>query len=262
MKLLYLKILFFTGFLPIICTTKVSEWVLLNAPANEYILAYYHNDQPSEIIMQHNSKLSNEIKSANIQFKNIVKKDLDKPFYALYYNNRLFSKYYDYRELDQLAVSPLRDKIARELLAGKLCVMVFLKTGNPEKDGPKIQIVRKAVSASPFSEIIPVVEVSRNSVEEKHFVSMLLNVESDLRQIEEPMLFGIFARFKALEPLLAKGISEENISLMIDFLTADCSCLIQDNLPGTDILYTNRWENPEPALVNMILDENPSLQHR
>jgi hypothetical protein len=90
---------------------------------------------------------------------------------------------------------------------------------------------------------------------------MLLSVEDDLKSIAGPMLFGIFGRFKALEPLLGKGISEENISLMIDFLTADCSCLIKDNLPGTDILFTNNWDNPATAMVNKILDENPSLQH-
>ena len=49
---------------------------------------------------------------------------------------------------------------------------------------------------------------------------------------------------------------------MIGFFTADCSCLIKDNLPGADMLFTNDWENPAPALVNKILDENPSLQHR
>jgi hypothetical protein len=49
---------------------------------------------------------------------------------------------------------------------------------------------------------------------------------------------------------------------MINFLTADCSCLIKDNLPGTDILFTNNWDNPATALVNTILDEDPSLQHK
>jgi len=84
---------------------------------------------------------------------------------------------------------------------------------------------------------------------------MLLHVESDLKAISEPMLFGVFGRFRALEPLLAKGISEENIHLMIDFLTADCSCLIKDNLPGMSILSDASWDDPKPALVNRILDE-------
>jgi len=88
---------------------------------------------------------------------------------------------------------------------------------------------------------------------------MLLNVEDDLKSIQEPMLFGVFGRFKALEPLLGKGISEENIRLMINYLTAECSCLIKDDLPGTDILFSGSWENPVPALLNKIIDENPAL---
>ena len=88
---------------------------------------------------------------------------------------------------------------------------------------------------------------------------MLLKVEDDLRNIQEPMLFGIFGRLKALEPLLGRGISEENISLMIDYFTAECSCLIKDDLPGTDILFPDIWANPKTALLNQIIDDNPEL---
>ncbi len=262
MRPLYIKILISSAILSLACTTKVSEWVLLNALPNEYVLAYYHKDTISETVKQHNSEISAEIKSANIQFRNILKKDIDRPYYALYYNNRLFGKYNAFRELDEIAVSPLRKRIAGELMAGKLCVMLYLKTGDPQKDEQGLQVVKKAVEASPFGETITIVDLSRTSAEEKHFISMLLNVESDLKDIQQPMLFGIFAKLKALEPLIAKGITEENINLMIDFLTADCSCLIKDDLPGTDILFAGNWENPAPALINGIIDANPSLEHR
>jgi len=261
MKHFFLKLIIVTGILSLACTTKVSEWVLLNALPNEYILAYYHKDPVSEIVNKQNAKIGAEISSANIHFRTILKKDIDKPYYALIYRNRLFSKYYNSTELQNLSVSPLRNKIAAELMSGKLCVMLYLKTGISGKDDPALQLIKRTVTASPFREIIPIIELERTSIEEKHLVSMLLNVESDLRDINEPMLFGVFARFKALEPLVSKGITAENINLMIDFLTADCSCLIKDDLPGTDILYTDNWENPLPAMVNRILDENPDLQH-
>ena len=212
-------------------------------------------------IKKQNTKIGSEISSANIHFRTVLKNDIDKPYYALIYRNRIFSKYYNSSELQHLSVSPLRDKIAAELMSGKLCVMLYLKTGDPQKDDPVLQLINRTVTVSPFREIIPVIGLERNSLEEKHLVSMLLNVESDLKDINEPMLFGVFARFKALEPLVSKGITSENINLMIDFLTADCSCLIKDELPGTDILYTNNWENPMPAMVNRILDANPDLQH-
>src|SRR4030042_3059153 len=256
MKSIHLKFIIVAGLLSLACTTKVSEWVLLNSLPNEYTLVYFHKGPLSETEKQINTEACNYIKSANIQFRSLLKKDIDHPYYGLYYGNKIFSSYNDIKELQNLTSSPVREKIAMELMAGKLCVMLYLKSGVKEKDEAGMKIVNQVLAASPFGKIIPVIEISRNSIEEKHFVSMLLNVESDLKNIREPMLFGIFGRFKALEPLLAKGITEENINLMIDFFTADCSCLIKDNLPGTDILYSGNWENPVPALVNKFFDEN------
>jgi hypothetical protein len=170
--------------------------------------------------------------------------------------------YSNLAELKGLTSSPLREQIAKEIMGGKLCVMLLLTSGNEVKDSKSRQTILKTLNASPFKSVITFLEVNRNNAEEAHFVDMLLQVEDDLKDIEGPMLFGIYGRFRALEPLVAGGMTGENIGYMISFFTADCSCLIKDNLPGADMLFTNDWENPAPALVNKILDENPSLQHR
>ncbi len=256
-----LRIVVLAGILSLACTTKVSEWVLLNSEPVQYALLYVHGKTLTESAKQQNAELTRSLKTANIIFRSVMREGTEKPYYELHYRNRLVSKYNDYRELDKLAASSLRDKIAAELMSGKLCVILYLRSGNREKDEAGLQVIRKTVASSPFGKIIPVMELSRTNRDEMHFVSMLLNVESDLKFINEPMLFGIFGRFTALEPLLAKGISQENINLMIDFLTADCSCLIKDNLPGVNILYKSSWENPSPAMVNSILETNPSLLH-
>lgn len=261
MKPFYLKILTVAGLISLACTTKVSEWVLLNTVPNQYTLVYFHQASVSPGTQKQNETLTKDISEANIVFRDIVRKDVDKPYYALYYEDRHFSSYSDPLEMRSLISSPLRDSVAKELKSGKLCVMVYLKSDIPEKDEKRMDEIRKAISGSPFGTIIPVIEISRKDQDENHFISMLLNVESDLKGIHEPMLFGVFGRFKALEPLVAGGITEENINLMLDFLTADCSCLIKDNLPGTDILYVNNWESPATALVNAILDANPELMH-
>jgi len=261
MKRIYLKILLGAALLSLACTTKVSEWILLNEVPDKYVLVYYHNSPLTDSEKLQNEELQNQLKQANILFTADKKDDIKKPHYALYFRNELIAEYEDYNALAELAASPLRKQVAENLKSGKLCVMLYLKTGNEEKDKKGLENINKALQASPFGHIISVVELYRKSVGEKLFVSMLLNVEDDLKYINEPMLFGIFGRFRALEPLLAKGISEENINLMIDFLTADCSCLIKDNLPGRSILYNDNWENPKPALVNAILDANPELTH-
>ena len=257
----WLKILFFAAVLSLACTTKVSEWFLLNAVPDKYLLAFFSNGDVSEKMIQQNDELMNIADISNMLFRTMQKDDVKEPFYALYYNNRLLSEYRSYDSLRSVFSSPLRKKISGELMEGQLCVMLCLKTGIPEKDEKRMEIIFNTVSSSPFRKVITIVELDRNSTEEKDFVSMLLHVESDLKEINEPMLFGIFGRFRALEPLLANGISADNINLMIDFLTADCSCLIKDNLPGMSILTDFSWENPKPALVNRILDENPHLMH-
>lgn len=258
----YLKIIVFAAILSMACTTKVSEWVLLNSAPDKYLLVYFHNGAITEAAKQQNAELEIQFKSANILLKTMEREDIESPKYALYFNKRLITEYADYNDLADISRSPLREKVASELMEGKLSVMLFLKSGNKEKDESGRQIVNKTIAESPFGKVISVIELDRNNPEEKHFFSMLLNVEDDLKDISEPMLFGIFGRFRALEPLLAKGISESNINLMIDFLTADCSCLIKDALPGRSILFKGNWENPQTALVNKIMDDNPHLEHQ
>ncbi len=261
MKPIYFKILILASIVSLACTTKVSEWVLLNTLPNQYTLIYFYKNSLNEAIIKQNELIGKEITPANIHFKSIERKDIEQPYYGIYYGNRFFSRYNDYKDLRGLTTSPLREKIAAEIMSGKLCVLLYLTTDSKAKDEKGLQVIQEALKSSPFKNIISVAELSRNNKEESHFVSLLLNVEDDLKRINEPMLFGVFGRFKALEPLLGKGITEENIKLMIDFLTADCSCLIKDDLPGMDILFTEKWDNPATALVNKILDDNPSLLH-
>lgn len=259
MAFLPLMVILLSGLISLACTTRVSEWVLLNALQEKYTLICYHNGLSGEKVNRQNIVLKEKFKHANLNVSSITKENLKQPYYALYYKDKLLGKYTDYNDINHLATSPLREKIAVELLEGKLCVLLFLKCGDETKDHNRLQILQNTLKSSPFKDIITIVESDRNKSEEAQFTSLLLNVEDDLKNIREPMLFGIFGKFKALEPLLAEGISEENINLMIDYLKAECSCLIKDDLPGKDILFSGNWENPKPALLNKLIDENPLL---
>ena len=59
MKPIYLKILILASILSLACTTKVSEWVLLNSLPNHYMLVYYHNGSIPEVAVQNNKELEN-----------------------------------------------------------------------------------------------------------------------------------------------------------------------------------------------------------
>jgi len=253
------RVIILLGMISLACSTRVSEWVLLNASPEKYTLICYDNSPMSDAAKKQNSILTDNFKLANLNVSRVLKEDIKQPYYALFYKNRLLEKFNNYEDIKHIATSPMREKIADELLGGKLCVMLYLKTGDDVKDKNRLLILQNAIKNSPFKDIISIVELDRKNRAETHFTSLLLNVEDDLKNINEPMLFGIFGKFKALEPLLAGGISEENINLMIKFLIAECSCLIKDDLPGTDILYSGIWENPKPALLNKMIDLNPSL---
>ncbi len=262
MKLVCFKIMVLGALLSLTCTTKVSEWVLLNSVPDKYLLIYFHENEITEAVKQQNSEIEKLFNTSNIILKNLQRNEIEKPYYALYYNNRLVTEYANKEELLAITNSPIRKKIADELMAGKLCVLLYLKSGILEKDDKGLEVVKKSVAESPFGSVVSVVDLDRNSTEEGQLVSMLLNVESDLKEIDEPMVFGIFGKFRALEPLLANGISQENINLMLNFFTADCSCLIKDDLPGVSILFNGNWDNPQTALVNKIIDANPHLEHQ
>jgi hypothetical protein len=256
------KIVVVLAIVSLACTTKVSEWVLLNALPDQYRLVYFHENELSAAEKKQHAELINQLGRANIILRTKQSSSIEKAYYALYFKNRLVGRYADKSELLNIATSPLRKEIAGELLEGKLCVMLYLKCGDPDEDSIGLKELKTSIAASPFGEVITVLELDREHLGERVFVSMLLNVESDLKSINEPMLFGIFGKFRALEPLLAKGINQNNIRLMIDFLTADCSCLIKDDLPGVSMLYSGEWDNPKTALVNEIIDANPHLEHR
>ncbi len=261
MKRIDFKIIFIAALLSMACTTKVSEWVLLNSVPDKYLLVYFHENEISATVKKQHSEIENRFKSANILLKTMQRNEVAKPYYALYFNNRIVSENIDKNQLENLTFSPFRETVANELMKGKLCVMLYLKCGIPEKDKKGLEVLKNSVEASPFADVITVLELDRKNQEERQLVSLLLNVEDDLNEINEPMLFGVFGKFRTLEPLLAKGISQENINLMIDFFTADCSCLIKDDLPGINILYNGNWESPQTALVNEIIDANPQLEH-
>lgn len=258
----YLKIVLLVAIAGLACTTKVSEWVLLNAPADRYMLVYHHNGDISDAVKLQHIQMEKNITAANLSFVTKNEPGAQKPYYTLHYNQRIFMQTGDFAEITKLVTSPVREEVSADLMKGNLCVLLFLKSGVAEKDEPGLRMVREALTASPFRDIITLKEIDRNSKDEKHLVSLLLHVENDLKDIQEPMLFGVFGRFRVLEPLLAKGITKENIGLMISFFTADCSCVIKDDLPGMSMLTLTNWADPLPAKVNPILDSNPALIHQ
>jgi len=243
---------------------------MLNFSPAFYELVYFTNKKPNKQTIQEHQKIKQSFKDVNLNFRTI---DVDffknkneetmfemvennkMPFYALYYKERFFTQFESADELLSSLKSPLLAKIANELKGGKLCVLLHLRTGKKSENNHSADILNKYLSTSILKDIIPVIQLDADDERENMFIKILLNVESDLPYINEPMLFGILGRFRILEPLVGKGITTENINYLIQFLSADCSCIIKTQMPGIDMLYYNKWKDVKPALLNQIITE-------
>ena len=92
MKLSYMKMLLIAAALSLSCTTKVSEWFLLNAVPDNYMLVYHHKSSIPESVLQQNRELEKNANTANYIFRSVLKENIINPYYALYFNNRVFSE--------------------------------------------------------------------------------------------------------------------------------------------------------------------------
>ena len=84
--------------------------------------------------------------------------------------------------------------------------------------------------------------ISRDDANEDIFLNQLLGMESDLRELREPIAFPIFGRGRALYALAGQGINVDNISDAAAFLIGPCSCQVKDQNPGVDVLMAVDWD--------------------
>jgi hypothetical protein len=165
----------------------------------------------------------------------------------------------------QLAMSPVRQELARRLLRGHSAVWVVVRSGDAAKDraattclGREIKAIQDQLKlpeddpnldanvpvapGDPIPVVFSMIEVSRGDPNEALLLQMLLNVESDLQTLSEPIAFPIFGRGRLLPPLVGEGINPDMIREVCAFVAAPCSCVIKDVNPGVDLLMSVPWD--------------------
>ena len=96
---------------------------------------------------------------------------------------------------------------------------------------------------------VGLLRISRNDPREAWLVRMLMGVEPDLHEfVDQPMVFAIYGRGRALPPYIGKGISRDNMLECLYFVTGACSCTVKEQNPGIDLLVRYDWET---ASANM-----------
>ncbi|HJN17689.1 MAG TPA: hypothetical protein QGH10_19445, partial [Armatimonadota bacterium] len=140
--------------------------------------------------------------------------------------------------------SPKRRQMNELLCEGKQGGMVLLLGENDQANTDARQAVEAAAEeAKADGQDVGVTEVSRDDPAERWHVEQLLNLEDDLHEFDEPMVFGMFGRGHALEPYLGRGITRENLMELVSFMGGPCSCEIKATAPGLDILTQLDWES-------------------
>ena len=91
---------------------------------------------------------------------------------------------------------------------------------------------------------VGMVRVSRDDPKEQWLVRMLMGVERDLGDFaDQPMVFAVYGRGRALPPYIGKGVSRDNLLECLYFVTGACSCTVKEQNPGLDLLVRHDWES-------------------
>ena len=163
--------------------------------------------------------------------------------------------------------SAIRKEIFKKLTSGTSAVWILLKSGRPELDAiaeknlsTYLQEAEKVYSEKiakkkdeesvkedllvdiPLEAKFEYISLDRSKTE-SFLIAMLLGIEPDLREIDQPMAFAVYGRGRCLPPLIGKGISRNNIvNEDCSYLCGACTCEIKEQNPGVDLLFAHDWE--------------------
>ncbi len=90
---------------------------------------------------------------------------------------------------------------------------------------------------------LALVKLDRKDGQEQWLLRSLLAMQTIAPEKQkEPLLYAIFGRGRALGPCVGEQISADSIDELVAFLGGACSCVIKDQNPGVDLLFTWDWE--------------------
>jgi len=165
--------------------------------------------------------------------------------------------------LRQVADSPVRARLADELLHGASAVFLFLPAGRADADAAartRLQTIldelaRALPPPAPAEDQAPadvpatprvirfaILDVPREDPAEAFLRALLLATEPDLAGLHEPMTFPVFGRGRVLYAIVGGGINREVLGETCAFLTGACSCQVKAQNPGVDMLLRADWD--------------------
>ena len=166
--------------------------------------------------------------------------------------------------IDRLTDSPARKELARRLAEGQTAVWIVLETGEKERDEAAVALVEAEIqrlekdltlpeltaapedallAQTPLKIAFSTLRIRKDDPAEEMLVAMLIGSEPDLAERkDDPLVFPVFGRGRALWPLVGAGITAKNIHDSASFLVGACSCEVKELNPGFDLLLTADWD--------------------
>ena len=159
-------------------------------------------------------------------------------------------------EMASLLESSLRSKLGEAIESAKAGVVILLDhPGKATANQEAAQVIEQTLGRIRKGELelatapsvkrpdVAFFRLSKDDEAERWFIRQLLEIESDLASVDEPIVFVVFGRGRALFSCLGKGITEENLARDVEFVSGACSCTVKEQNPGVDLLMRYNWEN-------------------
>jgi hypothetical protein len=175
--------------------------------------------------------------------------------------------------------SPSRRQVARNILRGDSMVWLVLEGTDTNKTAAVIAVLEKesrrlekVLRLPEMDESDPeisseialkiafsTVRVSRRDPAERVFVEMLARSDSSIVGDNDPLVFPIYGRGRALGLMHPSDVNSDLIERAAAFVTGACSCEVKALNPGADLLFAADWDGglqgravKDPALPPLI----------
>lgn len=187
------------------------------------------------------------------------------PFYAILTpkGKEMFVGQLDLATAKALVGSPKRKQLAQQLGQGKQGLLLLLQGTNPSENAAAEKVVRQALAqVEERGGDVGFLTVARKDPQERWLVQQLLQVEDDLKDFDNAMVFAVFGRGYVMPPCLGKGITEANAIGLMEFMSGPCTCEIKATNAGLDLLTDWDWDAhipdapiyPERPLNSLLFD--------
>ena len=249
------------------CTVPVFRYALERWPPDVHIVSVTSN-APMDVAMLDNESHANlwvrRAPADQTHAVRVIYPDIDRAWYTGDWEPGLLSR---------LADSPLRRRIAHELLTGATAIFVVLESTDSTSNATTKALLEKSLKALaneielpaqpdyedeqdgwgeagqeeqglqaiPVRVDFPVLTLSRSDPDETMLIKQIEGLDDEFANPEEVVVVTVFGQGRMI-PLTGEELVPDVINELCWFLCSACSCRVKALNPGIDMLLTANWD--------------------